>query len=150
MKAHRQPRPTRAARERKENAKQLYEQVLRACEAAAARLEAASEELAASWTVLRHEIGTGVSATELLRKRAWCNVLELRLKEHAHALEQARHAVDAIWDDLMLTARARELFNRFLKKNATEAGADANSVPLLARTASAIAGAHQRSASAKK
>jgi flagellar biosynthesis chaperone FliJ len=150
MKTPLQSTPARTARERKENVKPIHDQVLRTCEAAAARLKAASEELAASWTVLCGEITNGVSSTDLLRKRAWCNVLELRLKEQAHALEQARHAVDAVWADLMLTVRARELFNRFIKKNATEAGAEADSLPLLARTASAIAGAHRRTSSAKK
>jgi hypothetical protein len=72
------------------------------------------------------------------------------LKEQAHALEQARHGLDAVWEDLMLATRARELFNRLLKKNATEAGADTESLPLLARTASVIASAHRRAASVKK
>jgi flagellar biosynthesis chaperone FliJ len=149
MKTTRPSPASRAARQRNDDAKQVYEPVLRACEAAATRLKTASDELAQSWTVLCREITTGISATELLRKRAWCNVLELRLKEHAYALEQARHAVDQVWEDLMLTARARELFNRFLRKNAAEAGAESN-MPLLARTASVLAVAHQRSLSAKK
>ena len=47
-------------------------------------------------------------------------MLELRLKEQAQALEQARLRVDGLWDEMMLAARARELFNRYLKNDAAE------------------------------
>jgi hypothetical protein len=150
MKTSPPPAPARKTRASKENAKRAHELPLRACVAAAACLKTAAEELAASWTALNQEVSTGESPTDLLRKRAWCNVLELRLKEQAHALEQARHAVDAVWNELMLTTRAREMFNRFLGTNATEAGSENPSLPLLARTASVIAGANRRSAAAKK
>jgi hypothetical protein len=144
------PRPPRGLRKPKESATQTCQQALRVCESSAASLQAAGEELAASWTALCYEISTGVSCTELLRKRAWCNVLELRLKEQAHALEQARHGLDTIWDDVMLGTRARELFNRLLKNNPQESGAGAESLPLLAKTASAIATAHRRSRARKE
>jgi hypothetical protein len=150
MKTPRHYRPSRSARESRDNAKEACQQALKLCELAAARLEAAGEELAASWTALCREIGTGVSSTDLLRKRAWCNVLELRLKEQAQALEQARHGLDAVWEDLMLSTRARELFNRFLKSSPGGNGAESQNLPLLARTASAIAAAHRRAAPAKK
>jgi flagellar biosynthesis chaperone FliJ len=150
MKTPRHSNPSRVVREQKEHAKQNYEQALRACETVAARIKCAGDELAASWTALCQEISTGLSSTDLLRKRAWCNVLELRLKEQAYALEQARHGVDALWEEMMLAARARELFNRFLKKNATEGSAAAESLPILARTASIIAAAHRRAAPLKK
>src|ERR1019366_4946840 len=120
MKTTRHSNVSRLVRDKKESAKQHYEPSLRACESAAARIKAAGDELAASWTTLCQEITTSVSSTELLRKRAWCNVLELRLKEQAQALEQARLGVDALWDEMMLAARARELFNRYLKKNASD------------------------------
>src|SRR5215831_12861247 len=94
----------RAVRQAKCSRKQDCELAMRACETAAARVKAAGDELAACWTALCHEIASGVSPTDLLRKRAWCNVLELRLKEQAHALEDARLGVDALWDDMMLTA----------------------------------------------
>jgi hypothetical protein len=123
---------------------------MRACEDAAARVKAAGDELAACWTALCREIAAGVSPTDLLRKRAWCNVLELKLKEQAHALEDARHAVDAVWNDLMLTARARQLFQRFVRKNSAESLSPDESLPLLVRTASALAAAHRRPLSAKK
>jgi flagellar biosynthesis chaperone FliJ len=150
MKTTRHSNPARPAREKKEHSKQQYEQSLRACDSAAARIKAAGEELAASWSALCQEISTGVSSTELLRKRAWCNVLELRLKEQAQALEQARLGVDALWDEMMLAARARELFNRYLKKNASDSLSGNENLVLLARTASVIAAAHQRTASLKK
>ena len=150
MKTPRRSHSTRTASDPRENAKQIYAQALRACEAVAVRVRAASEELAASWTALCLEISAGASATDLLRKRAWCNVLELRLKEQAYALEQARHAVDSVWDELMLAARAREVFNGLLRQNAAEASADPNGLPLLARNASATAAAQRRIASAKK
>jgi flagellar biosynthesis chaperone FliJ len=150
MKATRHSPSSRAAREQKERAKQNYEQALRACEAAAARIKSAGDDLAQHWAALGREISNGASPTELLRTRAWCNVLELRLKEQAHALEAARHGVDAVWDEVMLTTRARELFNRFLKKTTGETLTTSESLPLLARTAAALATAHQRGAPLKK
>jgi flagellar biosynthesis chaperone FliJ len=150
MKTNRHSCSSRAIRGHKERAKQNCEQALRACETAATRIKTAGDDLAACWTALCQEIARGVSPTELLRKRAWCNVLELRLKEEAHALEAARHALDAIWHELMLTARARELFNRYLKKDTGETFTAGESLPLLARTASALAEAHQRSVPLKK
>jgi flagellar biosynthesis chaperone FliJ len=81
--------------------------VVRACEEAAARMKSTSDELAACWSALRDEISAGVTGTELLRTRAWCNVLELRLKEHAHALEEARHGVDAVWRKMIRGADDR-------------------------------------------
>jgi hypothetical protein len=143
-------RTPRAPRETRDRAKQNHEQALRACEAAAARIKAAGDELASCWATLSQDISAGVSTTDLLRKRAWCNVLELRLLEEAHALENARHAIDAVWDDMMLTARARELYNRFLKKDAGETVTATEGLPLLARTASAIAAVHRRAVAVKK
>jgi flagellar biosynthesis chaperone FliJ len=150
MKTTRPTYSARAVRGQKERAKQNYEQALRACETAAARIKAAGDELAQCWTALCQEISAGVSPTDLLRKRAWCNVLELRLKEQAHALEDARLGVDALWDEMMLTARARELFHRFLKKRDRETPATDESLPLLARAAAALAATHRRGASLKK
>ena len=150
MKTSRPSPRSRATRETRGRAKQNFEPALRACEAAAARIKAAGDELAACWTALCREIGTGASPTDLLKKRAWCNVLELRLKEQAYALEEARHGVDALWDELMLTARARELFNRFIKPATGESFNAGGSLPLLARTASALAAEHLRAAPTKK
>lgn len=101
----RQPRATKPA----EPAKPTCEQALRLCEEAAARVKSASDELAACWRTLGHELSNGVSATELLRRRAWCNVLELRLKERAQALEEARLCIDAVWNEMLHAARDRGL-----------------------------------------
>jgi flagellar biosynthesis chaperone FliJ len=91
-------RPIRALRPTKPPATpQHCADVLRACEEAASRMKSTSDELAACWSALRGEISAGVTGTDLLRRRAWCNVLELRLKEHAHALEEARRGIDAVW-----------------------------------------------------
>ncbi|MFO1476579.1 MAG: hypothetical protein U1F98_08015 [Verrucomicrobiota bacterium] len=132
----------RAARDPKKSGPRNYEQALKACEAAAARIQSASQELAAGWNALCREISAGGPPTELLRKRAWCNVLELRLKEQAHALEQARQDMDRVWEDLMLTARARELFHRFVRKGAGTEFVRRESIPLLIRTATALAAQH--------
>jgi len=72
----------RVLREQKERtAQKRYADALRACDEAAAQLKLAGDELSASWTALARDLATGVTAMELLRARAWCNVLELRLKE---------------------------------------------------------------------
>ena len=72
----------RVLRQQKERtAQQLYTEALRQCEDAAARVKSASNELAACWSALRGDIASGVNAIELLRTRAWCNVLELRLRK---------------------------------------------------------------------
>jgi hypothetical protein len=134
MKTPRRSRPTRSARDSGQDSTQVHEPTLRACESAAGRLRTAGEELAASWTALCHELTKGVSPTDLLRKRAWCNILELRLREQAHALEQARHDVDAIWDELM-GSRGRPLFAPLIRK--PEAVRPDEQLPLLARSASA-------------
>jgi hypothetical protein len=150
MKTSRQSQRSRAVRAPAERTKQNYQAALRACEAAAARVKAAGDELAAGWTALCQETGKGVSATDLLRKRAWCNVLELRLKEEAYALEEARHGVDALWEQMVISVRARELFTRFIKPQAGETYTASDNLPLLARTASALAEAQARTAPAKK
>jgi flagellar export protein FliJ len=108
----------RVLREQKEQAAQKnYAEVLRACEDAAARVKAAGDELSASWTTLSKELTAGVTAMELLRTRAWCNALELRLKERTGILEQARLAVDAVWQVMLDATRDREALDRYYKKN---------------------------------
>lgn len=96
----------------KDHPKAHYELALRKCEEASARLKSASEELAACWTALGMEIATGGTRTELLRRRAWCNVLELRLKEKAAVLEKARHGLDEIWNQIMAGAVKSETTRR--------------------------------------
>lgn len=106
--------PIRVLREQKEHeAQQHYVLALRACEEAAARVQAAGQELAACWTTLGLELANGSEATEVLRTRAWCNVLELRLKERTGALEKARLDVDNVWREMLLATRDRETLDRF-------------------------------------
>jgi hypothetical protein len=137
MKTQRPPRRTRVIREKKERVKPNCEQAIRLCEQAAARIKAASDELAACWMALARELSTTTSATGLLRKRAWCNVLELRLKERAHALEEARLGVDAVWQEIMQAVRSRELLNRLLRKNNNELSAAHQVWPLLVQSVTA-------------
>lgn len=119
MKSFRFPlQSLRVLREQKEQAAQKhYAEVLRACEDAAARVKAAGDELSASWTTLGKELSAGVTAMELLRTRAWCNALELRLRERTSILEQARLAVDAVWQEMLNATRDREALDRYYKKN---------------------------------
>jgi hypothetical protein len=125
-------------------------EALRACEAAAVRIKAASDELAACWAALGRDLAAGLSPTDLLKKRAWCNVLELRLKEQAHALEAARLAIDAVWDEIMLGVRARQSFKRALPTNPERALPVADELPLLLRAAEAIAATRSRAVPLKK
>lgn len=105
--------PVRALKEQAEEAARLrYATTLRACEAAASRMQKASAELTSCWAGLCDKLASGVNSGELLRARAWCNVLELRVKERAAALETARHAVDAVWQELMLATQERDGFDR--------------------------------------
>jgi flagellar export protein FliJ len=109
--------PLRALREHKEAAaRERYAGALRACEEAAAQVQVASTELTGCWTTLCEKLAAGVKGNDLLRARAWCNVLELRVKERAAALEKARQNVDAVWQDLMLATRERETIERFYDK----------------------------------
>ena len=119
MKSFRFPlQSLRVLREQKEQAAQKhYAEVLRACEDAAARVKAAGDELSASWNALGQKLAAGVTAMELLRTRAWCNALELRLKERTGLLEQARLAVDKVWQEMLNATRDREALDRYYKKN---------------------------------
>ena len=102
----------RLRQHKEESVRQRYAGTLRACEAAAARMQSASTELTGCWATLCEKLGAGVNGDELLKARAWCNVLELRVKERGVALEQARHAVDAVWQELMSATRDREVLDR--------------------------------------
>jgi flagellar export protein FliJ len=79
-------------------------------------VQTASQELMTCWQELTGKLSAGVSAVEFLRSRAWCNVLELRLKERTAALEQARLKVDAVWHEMLMATRDRESLDRFHNK----------------------------------
>ena len=102
--------------ETQETIRERFTRTLRACEQAAAQLQAASTELTSSWTTLCNNMAGGVMGDQMLRARAWCLVLEIRVKERAAALEQARHAVDQVWNELLVVTRARETLERFSEK----------------------------------
>ncbi|HWD93803.1 MAG TPA: flagellar export protein FliJ [Verrucomicrobiae bacterium] len=104
-------------REQQEQAAQKkYSEALRTCEEAAVRVQTASSELSSGWQDLTGKLSAGVSAVDFLRSRAWCNVLELRLKERTAALEQARLKVDAVWQEMLEATRDRESLDRFRAK----------------------------------
>jgi flagellar export protein FliJ len=104
-------------REQQEQAAQKkYADALRYCEEAAARVQTASQELMGCWHDLNGKLSSGVPAVEFLRARAWCNVLELRLKERTSALEQARLKVDSVWHEMLIATRDRESLDRFHSK----------------------------------
>ena len=109
--------PLRVLRQQKERAaQQRYAEALRACENAAMRVQAASGELNACWTTLNKELSAGVPGIQLLRTRAWCNVLEMKMRDRTSELEQARLAVDAMWQEMLLATRDREALDRFHDK----------------------------------
>ena len=108
----------RVLRGQKERAaQQRYAEALRACETAAGQVKLASDALSSSWTTLSQALSTGAPAMELLRTRAWCNVLELRLKERAGCLEKARLAVDAVWREMLAATCDREAMDRYYDKS---------------------------------
>jgi flagellar export protein FliJ len=107
----------RVLREQRErDAQQCFAEAMRACEEATFQLQVASEELAEGWSALCEELSGGVTATKLLRTRAWCNVLEFRQKERNAALRAARRAMDAAWRDMMIATRDREALDRYHDK----------------------------------
>lgn len=109
--------PIRVLREQKERvAQQRFGEAMRACEAAAHQLQLASDELAAAWSSLCEDLARGVTVTLLLRTRAWCSVLERRQKDRALALENARRAMDAAWQEMMLATRDRKAIDRYHDK----------------------------------
>lgn len=119
MKSFRFPlQSIRVLREQKERtAQRNFADAMRVCEEAAFQLQAASDELAACWTALCEELSAGVTATKLMRTRAWCSVLELRQKERTAALQKAQRAMDAAWRNMMLATRDREALDSYYRKS---------------------------------
>jgi hypothetical protein len=107
-----QPHSQRPVHSKAKAPQSNVDQVIRQCESAALRVKIAGEELAACWTALGLEMSIGGTRTELLRRRAWCNVMELRLKEKTEQLEQARHALDEVWNEIMQISRGKEIAPR--------------------------------------
>jgi len=115
MKPFRFPlQPLRVLREQREQtAQKCYAEALRACEQAATRVRTASEGLDNAWSALQKDLRSGVTGTQLMRARAWCNVLELRLKDRTRELEQSRLSTDTFWHELMRATRDREALDSF-------------------------------------
>ena len=109
--------PIRVLRQQKERtAQQRFAEAMRACEEAAFRLQEASDELAAGWSALCQELAAGVTATGLVRTRAWCDVLESRHEDRAAFLENARRAMNGAWREMMLATRDRESLDQYHEK----------------------------------
>ncbi|MFO1476580.1 MAG: flagellar export protein FliJ [Verrucomicrobiota bacterium] len=109
--------PIRVLREQREReAQKAFAAAMRLCEEAALQLQLASDELASGWNALCQELSDGVSATKLVRTRAWCNVLEFRQKECNAALLRARRMMDDAWKDMMACTRDRETLDRYHDK----------------------------------
>ena len=58
----------------------------------------------------------GITATRLVRTRAWCSVLETRQQERDAALKAARQAMNDAWREMMLAMRDREALDRYHDK----------------------------------
>lgn len=109
--------PIRVLREQKEQkAQKAFGEAMRACDQASMQLRNATDELAAGWNVLCREISSGVNAEQLARSRAWCNVLELRQKERAEALQRAERAKEAAMHQMLLATRDRETIENYHDK----------------------------------
>ncbi|HWQ92805.1 MAG TPA: flagellar export protein FliJ [Clostridia bacterium] len=118
MKPFRFPlQPLRSLREHKEESvRERYAHTLRVSEEAAARAHAAAVELTACWTSLGQQLSTGVNSAELKHARAWCTQLETCLKERTASLQQARQAVNKVFQELVVATRERETLDRFYDK----------------------------------
>ncbi|MBC8095355.1 MAG: flagellar export protein FliJ [Akkermansiaceae bacterium] len=109
--------PLRVIREQKEQkAQKAFGDALRLCDEAAFQLQASSDELVAAWTTLCREVTKGVNASEIMRSRSWCNVLELRQKDHAEALQQAQRSMEAALLQMRLATRDREAIDNYHDK----------------------------------
>jgi flagellar export protein FliJ len=109
--------PIRVLREQKEQkAQQTFADAMRVCDEAAFQLKAASEELVAAWNAMCHEMSAGVNASQVTRSRAWCNVLELRQKERAAALQHAQRAMETAVQQMRLATRDREAIDKYRAK----------------------------------
>jgi flagellar export protein FliJ len=107
----------RVLRQQKERAMQKrYVEALRACDEAAARLDAGSHELAAAWSALCEEVTEGATVGQLRQTRAWCATLEQRCEQLAAALKLAQQTTHEASRDMMLATRDREALDRLRNK----------------------------------
>lgn len=109
--------PIRTLREQKEQkAQQTFGNAMRECDEAAFQLQTASDELVAAWNSFCREMSTGANASQITKSRAWCNVLELRQKERAEALQRAKRAMEAALKQMLLATRDREAIDKYRDK----------------------------------
>jgi flagellar export protein FliJ len=109
--------PIRVLREQKEQkAQKAFGDALRQCDEAAFQLKTASEELVSAWNSLCRETSTGTNASQLAKTRAWCNVLELRQKERAEALQRAQRSMQAAMNLMTAATRDREAIDHYRDK----------------------------------
>jgi flagellar export protein FliJ len=107
----------RVLREQKERTMQKrYVEALRASDAAAAKLDAATHELAAAWTLLCEQVAEGATVGQLHQTRAWCGELERRCDQLSAALKSAQRATQDAWREMALASRDREALDRLRAK----------------------------------
>lgn len=118
MKTFRFPlEPLRVLRTQKERvAQQRYAQSLTACNAAAALLEKASQELALGREFLKRELSEGVSAGRIMNVRTWCMALEIHQHERRAAFAEARRVSQLAFQEMLAATRDREGLDRFYDK----------------------------------
>jgi flagellar export protein FliJ len=109
--------PVKILREHREKAaRERYAESLRICEQAAADMQTAVDALTGSWKTLSSQLAKGLSGTDLAQAKAWCGVLELRVRERAAALQKARAALDAVWKEMSCATREREGMDKLFDK----------------------------------
>ena len=110
--------PLRVLRKQKERlAQQRYAKAMAKSDAAALKLQEASQELARAYENIVHEISNGLSAAQIMGWRAWCTVLEIRRNEARAGLEESRRATELAFKDMVAAARERESLDRFYEKS---------------------------------
>jgi flagellar export protein FliJ len=108
----------RTLRKQKERvAQQHYARALAVCDAAAAKLQSANQELSGAWDALLRELGCGVAAGKIQGLRTWCTALEARRNEFQAAVDEARCAAGTALREMIAAARDREALDRFCAKS---------------------------------
>jgi flagellar export protein FliJ len=118
MKTFRFPlEPLRVLRRQKERAaQQRYARLLLACNAAAAQLEKATDELTRGREALTRELNEGVTAARIMNLRTWCMALEIHQHERKAAFAEARRVSQIAFQEMNAARREREGLDRFYEK----------------------------------
>jgi flagellar export protein FliJ len=108
----------RVLRQQKERAaQQRYAQALATSDLAAAKLQGIVNELANVYQSIVNSMATGLPGSQIMERRAWCSVLEVRRNEARAALEETRRAAEKAFKDMVLAVRDREAMDRFYEKS---------------------------------